>query len=154
MLSLLLSLSLAVTDESFVTPPNIASAAPVFHQLATQEYDVYLKHWQKGKELQLSHPLFRLSKVSAGPTSFPTILFDGEANGGTGQISMTFYNLEGDQIFSPPGTVQKARVDDRQRKFVVSAAIPRLLIGQTGAIQVTFTGENGKRAAFYVKAKF
>ncbi|MGG0934995.1 hypothetical protein ABHN11_02535 [Brevibacillus centrosporus] len=154
MLSLLLSLSLAATGEPFIAPHQTTATAPVFHQLATQEYDVYLKHWQKGTELQLSHPLFRLSKVSAGPTSFPTILFDGEANGGTGQISMTFYNLEGDQIFSPPGTVQKARVDDRQRKFVVSAAIPRLLIGQMGAIQVTFTGENGKRAAFYVKAKF
>ncbi|QRG68283.1 hypothetical protein [Brevibacillus choshinensis] len=125
----------------------------VFEQ-ATQEFDAYLQHWKKGQKLQLKHPLFSLSEVASGPTSLQTIVFTGRTGGMPGEITLAFYTMEGDQVFAPRGTVQTVRVDAKQREFRIAAVVPRLLVGRAGMIQVTFAGEGGKRAAYYVKAEF
>lgn len=152
MLPLLLSLYLMSSMEPTFKLPDVS---PNFaREIATQEFDAYLQHWKKGQKLQLNHPLFSLTDVSSGPTSFQTIMFTGKTSGLPGEITLAFYTMDGDQVFTPPGTVKAARVDAKQREFHVAAVVPRLLVGQTGAIQVTFTGEGGKRAAYYVKAEF
>ncbi|MED4585293.1 hypothetical protein [Brevibacillus choshinensis] len=154
MLPLLLALSLTISLDSTISVSPSHQMLRISRELATQEFDAYVRHWQKGQKLQLNHPLFSLTKVSAGPTSFQTITFTGHTNGLPGEVSLTFYTMDGDQVFTPPGTVKIARVDAEQREFHVDAVVPRLLIGRTGAIQVTFSGEGGKRAAYYVKAEF
>lgn len=154
MLPLLLALCLTISLDSTVTVSPGHQMTSTSRELATQEFDAYLRHWQKGQKLQLNHPLFSLTKVSAGPTSFQTITFSGHANDLPGEVSLSFYTMDGDQVFTPPGTVKVARIGAERREFHVAAVVPRLLIGRTGAIQVTFSGEGGKRAAFYVKAEF
>lgn len=152
MLPLLLSLCLLSPMEATTELRDVSP--PVVYELATQEFDAYLQHWKKGQKLQLNHPLFSLTEVSSGPTSFQTIMFTGRGGGVPGEITLTFYTMEGDQVFTPRGTVKTARVDAQQREFHLAAVVPRLLAGRTGAIQVTFAGEGGKRAAYYMKADF
>ncbi|EJL46489.1 MULTISPECIES: hypothetical protein [Brevibacillus] len=121
---------------------------------AVQEFDAFLQDWRGGLALaSLRHPLFDLTRVSGGVSgAVNTIVFSGEAHGAAGEISLVFYSLDGDRIYSPPGTVTVARVDDRHRQFHVAAAIPRVLQGRTGVVQVTFSGE--KRASYLLKVRF
>ncbi|QDS36214.1 hypothetical protein [Brevibacillus brevis] len=121
--------------------------------VAVQEFDAFLQDWKKGQTLaNLRHPLFDLTGVSAVSGMMEIIRFSGEAHGQAGEITLSFYTLEGDKVFSPPGSVSVARVDEKRREFHVTGAIPRVLRGQTGVVQVTFTGE--KRASYLLKVRF
>jgi len=157
MLSSWLSLWLAAASPVSAAAPY-ASGCPVpshFYESATQEFDADLRGWQKGQLLQLNHPLFSLTQVSAGPTSNQMMMFTGYTSGLPGTVTMTFDSLDGDRVFTPPGTVTTARVDAERREFQVAAAVPRVLWGREGVVQITFTSdEGGKRAACYVKAMF
>lgn len=119
---------------------------------AVQEYDAFLQDWRKGQELGLRHPLFDLTRAAAGVGAMDTISFSGEVHGQTGEISLVFYTVDGDQVYSPPGTVSVARVDEKRREFQVGGVIPRYLRGRTGVVQVTFQGE--KRASYLLKVQF
>ncbi|MBY0083908.1 hypothetical protein [Brevibacillus brevis] len=121
--------------------------------VAVQEFDAFLQDWKKGQTLaNLRHPLFDLTGVSAVSGMMEIIRFSGEAHGQAGEITLSFYTLEGDKVFSPPGSVSVARVDEKRREFHVTGAIPRVLRGRTGVVQVTFTGE--KRASYLLKVRF
>lgn len=146
-LTCLLTFSAVLPGASF-HDQNIA--APQI--LAVQEFDAFLQDWRRGQALDLRHPLFDLTRVAAGTGGMETISFSGEAHGQPGVITFVFYTLEGDQVFSPPGTVSVARVDEKRREFHVGGAIPRYLRGRTGAVQVTFQGE--KRASYLIKVQF
>ena len=125
---------------------------PASQSLAVQEYDAFLQDWRKGQELTLRHPLFDLTRAAAGVGTMDTISFSGEAHGLPGEISLVFYTMDGDQVYSPPGTVSVARVDEKRREFHVGGVIPRFLRGRTGVVQVTFQGE--KRASYLFKVQF
>ncbi|TQR30211.1 hypothetical protein [Brevibacillus brevis] len=121
--------------------------------VAVQEFDAFLQDWKKGQTLgNLRHPLFDLTGVSAVSGMMEIIRFSGEAHGQKGEITLSFYTLEGDKVFSPPGSVSVARVDEKRREFQVTGAIPRVLRGRTGVVQVTFMGE--KRASYLLKVRF
>ncbi|MGG4444904.1 hypothetical protein HP398_11570 [Brevibacillus sp. HB1.4B] len=135
---------------SHVPTTTTSSAA---WMVAVQEFDAFLQDWKKGQTLaNLRHPLFDLTEVSAVSGMMEIIRFSGEAHGQPGEITLSFYTLEGDQVFSPPGSVSVARVDEKRREFQVTGAIPRVLRGRTGVVQVTFTGE--KRASYLLKVRF
>ncbi|KMZ42890.1 MULTISPECIES: hypothetical protein [Bacillales] len=132
---------------SHVPTAMVSSAA---WMVAVQEFDAFLQDWKKGQTLaNLRHPLFDLTEVSG---MMEIIRFSGEAHGQAGEITLSFYTLEGDKIFSPPGSVSVARVDEKRREFQVTGAIPRVLRGRTGVVQVTFMGE--KRASYLLKVRF
>ncbi|WP_312113574.1 hypothetical protein [Brevibacillus reuszeri] len=120
--------------------------------LTVQEFDAFVQDWKQGQELALRHPLFDLTRVSAGSGGVEAISFAGVAHGQRGDISLVFYTMDGDQVYTPPGTVANAHVDERQKEFHIAAVIPRLLQGRTGVVQVTFQGE--KRAAYLLKVQF
>ncbi|RNB61465.1 hypothetical protein EDM57_01265 [Brevibacillus gelatini] len=147
---------LLMTSASPASPPGAAcpDATAMFAPAAVQEFDAFLQDWRGGLALaSLRHPLFDLTRVSGGVAgAVNTIVFSGEAHGAAGEISLVFYSLDGERIYSPPGTVHVARVDDRHRQFRVAAAIPRVLQGRTGVVQVTFSGE--KRASYLLKVQF
>lgn len=119
---------------------------------ATTEYDDVLENWQKGKELSLTHYLFRLNRVDAGSGVAHQIVFTGEGSGEAGEITLTFYTLDGDIVHVPPNHIHNAHVDATRRKFSVAAIVPAYLRKRTGAVQITFNGS--KRAAFLVKVHF
>jgi len=124
----------------------------VTQSLTVQEFDVFLQDWKQGQELALRHPLFDLTRMSAGSGGVEAISFAGVAHGLRGDISLVFYTMDGDQVYTPPGTVANAHVDEKQKEFHIAAAIPRLLQGRIGVVQVTFQGE--KRAAYLLKVEF
>ncbi|WP_409177058.1 hypothetical protein [Brevibacillus fortis] len=134
-------------------PSHVPTTSSAAWMVAVQEFDAFLQDWKNGQTLaNLRHPLFDLTGVSAVSGMMEIIRFSGEAHGQPGEITLSFYTLEGDKVFSPPGSVSVARVDEKRREFHVTGAIPRVLRGRTGVVQVTFTGE--KRASYLLKVRF
>lgn len=142
---------LFVTDAP--TRLESAFASHLVQAAATAEYDAELRDWRLGQELQLRHPLFDLTRATAGAETDRTIVFAGKGHGTPGKIALVFFTLQGDRIYSQPGTVPLARVDEKQREFHLAAQIPSQLRGREGVVQVTFTG-GGRRAAYLLKVHF
>lgn len=150
MLSVWVSLCFALSLAPGTPINDLAVAAS--RVFAIQEFDAEIQDWRKGQVLQLRHPLFDLTRVFAGPGAGGPILFSGTGHGAPGEVSLVFYTLEGEQVYSPPGTVSVARVDEKRREFHVAGAIPSLLRGRAGVVQVTFTGD--RRASYLLKVHF
>jgi hypothetical protein len=127
--------------------PAVSAAAV---RLATPEFDMELTDWQKGMPLALKHNLFQLDYVSAGLPG--QILFKGQSYGDEGKVTLDFYTLEGDLIYVPRDHLLIPQVDQQHTSFTVGAIVPASLRGQTGVVQVTYSG--AKRAAFLLKVNF
>lgn len=154
MFSFWMTMVMTSTALAFGTiPPSVPSTFSTTWMVATQEFDAYLQDWRKGQVLEnLRHPLFDLTEVSAVSGMVEIIRFSGEAHGKAGKVTLAFYTLEGDKVYSPPGSISVARVDQRRRAFQVTGVIPRALRGRMGVVQVTFAGE--KRASYLLKVRF
>lgn len=114
------------------------------------EYDLELREWQKGAEIQLSHALFQLKQVKAEDGA--KIVFTGQSSGEPGIIYVQFSTLDGQPVMVKPDEIQIARVDQHKRTFQTSAVIPAALRGKVGVVQVTFQGK--ERASFLLKVAF
>ncbi|WP_139492181.1 hypothetical protein [Brevibacillus dissolubilis] len=123
-------------------------------RLLTEEYDLILTDWKKGQKLDLKHSLFTLDSVSEGGISAGAILFTGKTFGHEGQVSITFYDMEGNGYLMKKGQSAVASVDQKRTTFSVGAIVPAQLRGREGIVQVSFRGKEQERAAFQLKVKF
>ncbi|MFY0543920.1 hypothetical protein [Brevibacillus sp. H7] len=121
---------------------------------AIEEYDAVLRDWKRGQELDLQHPLFSLNYVSAGRETSEAILFKGRAKGEAGRVTLKFYSLAGDLLHAPPGSLVQPSVKPERPDFIAGGIVPPQQRGKSGLVQVTFQGQSGKRAAFYLKVYY